>query len=101
MISVRVLAVSPNVKALGYEAAAYYTPTKQRDDIELIVSEVAEEVNWKICADLSVQKIQAGAKVGILFPWHLSKNQTTLGATTFYVHFTFLAVNMSRYVLMY
>ncbi|XP_036441837.1 vitellogenin 3, phosvitinless [Colossoma macropomum] len=67
VISVRVLAVSPNVKALGYEAAAYYTSAEQRDDIELIVSEVAEEVNWKICADLSVQKIQAGAKAH--FKW--------------------------------
>uniref|UniRef100_A0AAR2IXH4 Vitellogenin domain-containing protein n=1 Tax=Pygocentrus nattereri TaxID=42514 RepID=A0AAR2IXH4_PYGNA len=67
VISVRVLAISPNVKEVGYEAAAYYTPAKQRDDIELIVSEVAEEVNWKICADLSVQKIQAEAKAH--FKW--------------------------------
>ncbi|KAL7854535.1 hypothetical protein SRHO_G00167250 [Serrasalmus rhombeus] len=67
VISVRVLAISPNVKEVGYEAAAYYTPAKQRDDIELIVSEVAEEVNWKMCADLSVQKIQAEAKAH--FKW--------------------------------
>ncbi|KAL7866720.1 hypothetical protein AOLI_G00145340 [Acnodon oligacanthus] len=67
VISVRVLAISPDVKEVGYEAAAYYTPAKQRDDIELIVSEVAEEVNWKICADLSVQKIQAEAKAH--FKW--------------------------------
>ncbi|KAI4904260.1 hypothetical protein NFI96_031791, partial [Prochilodus magdalenae] len=62
VFSVRVLAISPNEKELGYEATAYYTPARQRDDIELIVSEVAEEVNWKICADLSVDKIQTQGK---------------------------------------
>uniref|UniRef100_A0A8B9JBC7 Vitellogenin 3, phosvitinless n=1 Tax=Astyanax mexicanus TaxID=7994 RepID=A0A8B9JBC7_ASTMX len=49
VISVKLLAISPNEKLLGYEVAAYYTLARQRNDMELIISEVAEEGNWKIC----------------------------------------------------
>lgn len=72
MISVKVLTINPSVKPLGYEAALYYTQAKLRDDIELIISEVAEEVNWKICADLSVDKMQAGAKVTVFENYFIS-----------------------------
>ncbi|XP_053491065.1 vitellogenin 3, phosvitinless [Ictalurus furcatus] len=59
---VKVLALSPNVKPLGYEAAVYYTPDTQKDDIEVIISEAADEANWKICVDANIDKLQAGAK---------------------------------------
>ncbi|MCI4383591.1 hypothetical protein PGIGA_G00028250 [Pangasianodon gigas] len=59
---VKVLALSPNVKPLGYEATVYYTPDRQKDDIEIIISEAAEETNWKICVDANIDKIQTGAK---------------------------------------
>ncbi|KAG9266776.1 vitellogenin-like [Astyanax mexicanus] len=62
VISVKLLAISPNEKLLGYEVAAYYTLARQRNDMELIISEVAEEGNWKICADLSVDRTQEEAK---------------------------------------
>ncbi|XP_062869470.1 vitellogenin-1-like [Trichomycterus rosablanca] len=71
-LTVRVLTQLPTVlsssaKPLGYEAAAYYTPGSQKDDVELIVSEVAEEANWKICVDGSIDKIQTAAKTH--FKW--------------------------------
>lgn len=65
VIIVKVLALSPNVKPLGYEAAVYYTPDTQKDDIEVIISEAADEANWKICVDANIDKLQAGAKVRI------------------------------------
>ncbi|XP_072515969.1 vitellogenin 3, phosvitinless [Salminus brasiliensis] len=67
VISVSLLAVSPNEKVMGYEVDAYYTLAKQRKDMELILSEVAEEGNWKICADLCVDEIQEKAKAH--FKW--------------------------------
>uniref|UniRef100_A0A4W4HEK0 Vitellogenin domain-containing protein n=1 Tax=Electrophorus electricus TaxID=8005 RepID=A0A4W4HEK0_ELEEL len=67
VLTVKVLAFSPKGKPRGYEGSAYYTPTTQMDDIELIISEVAEEVNWKICADANIDKIQSGAKAH--FKW--------------------------------
>lgn len=65
MIIVKVLALSPDVEPLGYEATLYYTPDAQRDDIEIIISEAAEETNWKICVDANIDKIQTRAKVKI------------------------------------
>ncbi|XP_053094184.1 vitellogenin 3, phosvitinless [Pangasianodon hypophthalmus] len=67
VIMVKVLALSPNVKPLGYEATVYYTPDRQKDDIEIIISEAAEETNWKICVDANIDKIQTGAKTH--FKW--------------------------------
>lgn len=63
MIALKVLALSPNVAPLGYETTVYYTPDTQKDAIEIIISEAAEEANWKICINADVDKIQTGAKV--------------------------------------
>ncbi|XP_046713777.1 vitellogenin 3, phosvitinless [Silurus meridionalis] len=66
-IIVKALALCPNVKPQGYEAAVYYTPGSQKDDVEIIISEAAEETNWKICVDANIDKIQTGAKTH--FKW--------------------------------
>ncbi|XP_048028632.1 LOW QUALITY PROTEIN: vitellogenin 3, phosvitinless [Megalobrama amblycephala] len=62
VITVKALGLSPPAKPLGYECVAFYLPTAQRDDIEMIVSEVGEEANWKMCANANVDKSYSSAK---------------------------------------
>ncbi|KAK1806020.1 hypothetical protein P4O66_013062 [Electrophorus voltai] len=86
VLTVKVLAFSPKGKPRGYEGSAYYTPTTQMDDIELIISEVAEEVNWKICADANIDKIQSGAKAHFKWgaecqPYEVAVKVSTVGGT--------------------
>ncbi|XP_067244630.1 vitellogenin 3, phosvitinless [Chanodichthys erythropterus] len=62
VVTVKALGLSPPAKPLGYEGVAFYLPTAQRDDIEMIVSEVGEEANWKMCANANVDKSYSSAK---------------------------------------
>lgn len=64
-MTVKALGLSPPAKPLGYEGIAFYLPTAQRDDIEMIVSEVGEEANWKMCANANVDKSHSSAKVKV------------------------------------
>ncbi|XP_051532311.1 vitellogenin-like [Myxocyprinus asiaticus] len=61
-IIVKALALSPPAKPLGYEGVAFYIPTAQRDDVEMIVSEVGEDANWKMCANANLEKSHSSAK---------------------------------------
>lgn len=63
VITVKALGLSPPAKPLGYEGVAFYLPTAQRDNIEMIVSDVGEEANWKMCANANTDKSQTSAKV--------------------------------------
>ncbi|KAK3561887.1 hypothetical protein QTP86_017452, partial [Hemibagrus guttatus] len=65
VIIVKALALNANVKPMGYEAMVYYMPDTQKDEMEIIISEAAEEANWKICIDADIDKIQTGAKTHI------------------------------------
>nr|XP_055040397.1 vitellogenin 3, phosvitinless [Misgurnus anguillicaudatus] len=60
--TVKALALSQAGKPLGYEGVAFYLPTGQRDDIEMIVSEIEEEANWKMCANANLDKSHSSAK---------------------------------------
>uniref|UniRef100_A0A672REG0 Vitellogenin-like n=1 Tax=Sinocyclocheilus grahami TaxID=75366 RepID=A0A672REG0_SINGR len=62
VVTVKALGLSPPAKLLGYEGVAFNLPTAQRDNIEIIVSEVGEEANWKICANVNVDKSHSSAK---------------------------------------
>uniref|UniRef100_A0A673HB26 Vitellogenin-like n=1 Tax=Sinocyclocheilus rhinocerous TaxID=307959 RepID=A0A673HB26_9TELE len=62
VVTVKALGLSPPAKLLGYEGVAFNLPTAQRDNIEMIVSEVGEEANWKICANVNVDKSYSSAK---------------------------------------
>uniref|UniRef100_A0AAZ3NSF7 Vitellogenin domain-containing protein n=1 Tax=Oncorhynchus tshawytscha TaxID=74940 RepID=A0AAZ3NSF7_ONCTS len=57
MFTIKVLAMSGNTKPEGYEAAAFYTPAAQMDNTQLIVSQIGEEANWKLCTDANVDKM--------------------------------------------
>lgn len=58
LFTIKALAMSGNTKPEGYEAAAYYTPAAQTDNAQLIVSQVGEEANWKLCTDANVDKVR-------------------------------------------
>uniref|UniRef100_A0A673LG27 Vitellogenin-like n=1 Tax=Sinocyclocheilus rhinocerous TaxID=307959 RepID=A0A673LG27_9TELE len=62
VVTVKALGLSPPAKPLGYEGVAFYLPTAQRDNIEMIVSEVGEEANWKSCANANTDKSHSSAK---------------------------------------
>ncbi|XP_026076644.1 vitellogenin 3, phosvitinless [Carassius auratus] len=62
VVTVKALALSPPAKPLGYEGVAFYLPTAQRDNIEMIVSDVGEEANWKMCVNANTDKSQSSAK---------------------------------------
>ncbi|XP_075340505.1 vitellogenin 3, phosvitinless [Odontesthes bonariensis] len=50
----KAFAMSGNQKPEGYNAAMYYTPTANIQNSQLIVSQVGENTNWKMCVDTSM-----------------------------------------------
>ena len=64
------LALCEGMKPDGYAAAVYYLPAPQKDDVELIISQVGEETNWKMCGDAHVDKAEESAKVTEHFKDH-------------------------------
>lgn len=63
VLVVNALALGKGVKPDGYQAAVYHLPSTQRDDVELIVSQVGQEANWKMCGDAHLDKVEESAKV--------------------------------------
>ncbi|XP_061680894.1 vitellogenin 3, phosvitinless [Syngnathoides biaculeatus] len=51
IFNIRALAVSGNRKPEGYETAVYYTPKSNLKNTQLIVSQVGDNTNWKMCMD--------------------------------------------------
>lgn len=56
--------MSGNQKPEGYDAAMYYTPEANIQNTQMIVSQVGEDTNWKMCVDTTVHT-HAEAKVDI------------------------------------
>lgn len=56
--------MSGNQKPGGYDAAFYYTPEANIQNAQLIVSQVGEDTNWKMCID-AIVNARTEAKVGI------------------------------------
>lgn len=56
--------MSGNQKPEGYDAAIYYTPEANIESAQLIVSQVGEDTNWKMCVD-SIVNAHVEAKVDI------------------------------------
>lgn len=63
VVVVNALALGQGVKPDGYQAAVYYLPSTQKDNVELIVSQVGQEANWKMCGDAHLDKVEESAKV--------------------------------------
>ena len=64
MFSFKAFALSGNQKPEGYDAAVYYTPEASIQNAQLIVSQVGEDTNWKMCVDTFVNA-HTQAKVDI------------------------------------
>lgn len=54
VFNIKALAMSGDQKPEGYEAAVYYTPEANSQNTQLIVSQVGEDTNWKMCLDTTV-----------------------------------------------
>ncbi|XP_061636482.1 vitellogenin 3, phosvitinless [Phyllopteryx taeniolatus] len=51
IFNIRALAVSGNHKPEGYETVVYYTPKTNLKNTQLIVSQMGDNTNWKMCMD--------------------------------------------------
>nr|AFA26671.1 vitellogenin C [Dicentrarchus labrax] len=54
VFNIKAFAMSGNQKPEGYDAAIYYTPEANIQNAQLIVSQVGEDTNWKMCVDTIV-----------------------------------------------
>lgn len=53
-----------NEKPEGYDVAMYYTPETHAQNVQVIMSQVGDDTNWKMCLDTSIEA-DAEAKVGV------------------------------------
>uniref|UniRef100_A0A3Q2Y8B3 Vitellogenin 3, phosvitinless n=1 Tax=Hippocampus comes TaxID=109280 RepID=A0A3Q2Y8B3_HIPCM len=51
IFNIRALAVNGNHKPEGYETVVYYTPMSNLRNTQLIVSQVGDNTNWKMCME--------------------------------------------------
>ncbi|XP_064190201.1 vitellogenin 3, phosvitinless [Anguilla rostrata] len=57
------LAMSGSAKPDGYGAVAYFTQAAQQHDMQLLVSQVGEEANWKLCTDANLDEAHSKTKI--------------------------------------
>uniref|UniRef100_A0A3B3QI33 Vitellogenin 3, phosvitinless n=1 Tax=Paramormyrops kingsleyae TaxID=1676925 RepID=A0A3B3QI33_9TELE len=57
------LAVSGNDKPEGYETTVYLTQAAEKDEIQLLVSQIGEEANWRLCVDADVDRTNNKSKM--------------------------------------
>lgn len=65
VFNIKAFALSSDQKPEGYDAAVYYTPEANIQNAQLIVSQVGEDTNWKMCVD-AIVTAHAAAKVAII-----------------------------------
>lgn len=82
MFSFKAFALSGNQKPEGYDAAVYYTPEASVQNAQLIVSQVGEDTNWKMCVD-TIVNARTQAKVDI----NTGRNAVSL-CLCFYIYYT-------------
>lgn len=63
VFSIKAVAMDSNDKPDGYEAVVYHSTTNLMANTEMIVSQVGEEANWKMCTDVSMDTTHGDAKV--------------------------------------
>ncbi|XP_041647323.1 vitellogenin 3, phosvitinless [Cheilinus undulatus] len=51
LFSIKAFAISGNQKPDGYDASIFYTPEADAKSAQLIMSQVGEDTNWKMCVD--------------------------------------------------
>ncbi|XP_034737765.1 vitellogenin 3, phosvitinless [Etheostoma cragini] len=65
MLNIKALAMSGNQKPEGYDAAFFHTTEANIQNAQMIVSQVGEDTNWKMCVDTNVNAhVEAKAHIG-------------------------------------
>uniref|UniRef100_A0A668A7M1 Vitellogenin 3, phosvitinless n=1 Tax=Myripristis murdjan TaxID=586833 RepID=A0A668A7M1_9TELE len=82
VFNLKALAMSGNMKPEGYDAAVYYTPEANMENVQLIVSQVGEEANWKMCTDAVVDKVHAEAKAHMRWGAECQSYEMSMKAAT-------------------
>ncbi|XP_074491254.1 vitellogenin 3, phosvitinless [Sebastes fasciatus] len=54
VFNIKAFATSGNEKPEGYDAVFYYTPEANLRNVQLIVSQVGQDTNWKMCIDTTM-----------------------------------------------
>ena len=63
VFSIKAVAMDSKDNPDGYEAVVYHTTTTLMANTEVIVSQVGEEANWKMCTNVSMDTIHGDGKV--------------------------------------
>lgn len=67
VLTVTALAVSGDDKPEGYETTVYLTQAAEKDEVQLLVSQIGE-ANWRLCIDADVDRTNNKSKVLMLIP---------------------------------
>ncbi|CAJ1060716.1 vitellogenin 3%2C phosvitinless [Xyrichtys novacula] len=82
VFNIKAFAMSGNQKPDGYDASIYYTPEANTKNAQLIMSQVGEDTNWKMCVDTIVHA-HAEAKAHIRWGAECQSYEMSMrGATT-------------------
>ncbi|KAM3620307.1 uncharacterized protein V6R79_021373 [Siganus canaliculatus] len=64
VLNIKAFALTSSQKPEGYDAAIYYTPEANSQSAQMIVSQVGEDTNWKMCMD-TIMSARAEAKAHV------------------------------------
>ncbi|XP_040896099.1 vitellogenin 3, phosvitinless [Toxotes jaculatrix] len=81
VFNIKAFAMSGNQKPEGYDAAMYYTPEANIQNTQMIVSQVGEDTNWKMCVD-TILDAQAEAKAHIRWGSECQSYEMSMRAAT-------------------
>ncbi|XP_063747653.1 vitellogenin 3, phosvitinless isoform X1 [Eleginops maclovinus] len=84
VFSIKAFAMSGNQKPEGYDAAFYYTPEASTQNAQLIMSQVAEDTNWKMCVDTTLNA-QVEAKAHIRWGAECQSYEMSMRSATAYL----------------
>ncbi|XP_047443415.1 vitellogenin 3, phosvitinless [Mugil cephalus] len=81
VFNIKAFAMSGNQKPEGYDASVYYTPEANIQNAQLIMSQVGEDTNWKMCVDTSANA-GSGAKAHIRWGAECQSYEISMRAAT-------------------
>ncbi|XP_044057060.1 vitellogenin 3, phosvitinless isoform X2 [Siniperca chuatsi] len=84
VVNIKSFAMSGNQKPEGYDVAIYYTPEANIQSAQLIVSQVGEDTNWKMCVD-TIVNAHAEAKAHVRWGAECQSYEMSLRGATAYL----------------
>ncbi|XP_048833617.1 vitellogenin 3, phosvitinless [Brienomyrus brachyistius] len=85
VLTMTALAVSGNDKPEGYETTVYLTQAAEKDEIQLLVSQIGEEANWRLCVDADVDRINNKSKMQLQWGAECQTYKMNVAAETSYL----------------